>query len=267
MHACTTYDHCVLYTCRGNTFRETYRRLGEIRSLIPPSVHIMALTATASTTTRNQVYRLLGMHQPVLVYVPPSKKNIIYCVKPKVTMEKLVHELSCALMEFQESFPKVILFCRRLEECSQFYVLFKDLLGEHFTKPTGAPSNLSKFRVVDMFTSCTQEEVKKTILKSFCSPTGHLRIVIATIAFSMGLDVPDIRQVIHWGPSDDRESYIQETGRAGRDGDLCCALLYHTRKDYRHADKNMVAYCTNDLICKRQLLFSEFENCDLHTCC
>ena len=51
-----------MYTFRGNSFRETYQRLGEIKSLIPPHVHVMALTATASNTTRNQVYRLLGMH-------------------------------------------------------------------------------------------------------------------------------------------------------------------------------------------------------------
>ena len=58
-------------------------------------------------------------------------------------------------------------------------------------------------------------------------------IVISTIAFSMGLDVPNIRQVIHWGPSEDFESYIPETGRSGRDGNLSCALLYYTRSSLK----------------------------------
>ena len=97
---------------RGHTFRETYRRLGEIRSLVPPSVHLMAVTATATKTTRSEVYRMLGMYQPALVYVPPIKKNIIYCVKPKTEIEDLVNELSRNVIELHETFPKHIIFCR-----------------------------------------------------------------------------------------------------------------------------------------------------------
>jgi superfamily II DNA helicase RecQ len=118
-----------------------------------------------------------------------------------------------------------------------------------------------------MYTSCTKESVKENILKSFCSAESHLRVVIATIAFSMGLDVPDIHQVIHWGPSDDFECYIQETGRAGRDGKLCCALLYHSTTDNRYIDEHMINYCTNNTECKRKLLFANFEDCDINTIC
>ena len=62
----------------------------------------------------------------------------------------------------------------------------------------------------------------------------------------MGLDVPDICQVVHWGPSDDLESYIQETGRAGLVMEICVVQV----KISRH-----------------QLLFSDFEECDVDTCC
>ena len=234
---------------------------------MPPSVHLMAVTATATKTTRSEVYRMLGMCQPALVYVPPIKKNIIYCVKPKTEMEDLVNELSRSVIELHETFLKHIIFCRRFEECSEFYSLFKLRLGDKFMNPPGAPVLLSKFRVVDMYTSCTQDTVKENIVKSFCSASSCLRIVISTIAFSMGLDVPDIRQVVHWGPSDDLESYIQETGRAGRDGDLCCATLYHAGKDYRYINDKMREYCKNDSSCRRQLLFSDFEECDVDTCC
>ena len=171
------------------------------------------------------------------------------------------------LIEFQTFFPKMVIFCRKFDECAQMYSLFKQYLGDKFTNPIRAPSTLSKFRVVDMFTSCTQSEVKKSIIESFSLPNTHLRIVIATISFGMGIDVSDIRQVIHWGPSDDFESYIQETGRAGRDGELCCVVLYHTKSDYKLCDEKMANYCKNNTLCKRQLLFSDFEKCDITTCC
>ena len=227
----------------------------------------MALTATASLSTHSKIYRMLGLHPPVLVYMPPVKKNVMYCVKEKEKIQELVANLSMKLISFQEHFPKTIIFCRRFEECSEFYTLFMHHLGPNFTNPAGAPSILSKYRVADMYTSCTQEEVKQNIISSFCSTNGHLRIVIATIAFSMGLDVPDIRHVIHWGPSDDFESYIQETGRAGRDGELCCASLFYAKKDNRSLNKKMIEYCVNQSVCRCKLLFADFEGCDLNTCC
>ena len=86
--------------------------------------------------------------------------------------------------------------------------------------------NLAQFRLVDMYTSITQEDVQNTIIKSFCNAEAPLRIVICIIAFGMGLGCDDIKQVIHWGSSADLESYMQETGRAGRNGHMSSALLY-----------------------------------------
>ena len=93
------------------------------------------------------------------------------------------------LIEFQTFFPKMVIFCRKFDECAQMYLLFKQYLGDKFTNPIGAPSTLSKFRVVDMFTSCTQSEVKKSIIESYSLSDSHLRIVIATISFGMDIDV------------------------------------------------------------------------------
>ncbi len=76
----------------------------------------------------------------------------------------------------------------------------------------------------------------------FSSTDGHLRLMISTIAFSMGMDVPDIRHVIHWGPSDDFESYMQETGRGGRDGETCSATLFYSNTDFRNLCKETIAY-------------------------
>ena len=73
----------------------------------------------------------------------------------------------------------------------------KKTLGLYGTEPIGAP-DLVRFRLVDIFSSITEKEVKESILKSFCKPDGNLRVLIATIAFGLGLDCPDIRHVYHW---------------------------------------------------------------------
>ena len=79
-------------------------------------------------------------------------------------------------------------------------------------QPIGAP-DLSRFRLVELFTTCTEKNIKDNILKMFVNPNGTLRIVIATIAF----DCPNVRRVIHWGASNDVEAYTSKR-REGQGG-------------------------------------------------
>ena len=131
-------------------------------------------------------------------------------------------------------------------------------MGKDFTEPPGSP-HLAKYRLVDMYTKCTHPQVKEDIIKSFCSVNGTTRVIIATIAFAMGLDCPDVREVIHWGPSSDVESFIQETGRCGRDGLLSMSLLLCGKGDMHHVSESMQSYCTNEHVCRCKLLFSDFD--------
>ena len=78
-----------------------------------------------------------------------------------------------------------------------------------------------------MFTSVTDNYIKEDIIKLF-TKNSQLRIVVATIAFGMGIDCAGVREVVHVGAPDDVESYIQETGRAGRDGQAALAMLLVT---------------------------------------
>ena len=72
------------------------------------------------------------------------------------------------------------------------------------------------FRLIDMYTKWQEVDVKESIIKFFSDPNGKLRVIVATIAFGMGLDCPNI-EIIHWGPSSTVEDYVQKIGRAGRD--------------------------------------------------
>ena len=122
------------------------------------------------------------------------------------------------------------------------------------TEPTHAP-DLAQFRLVDMYSSCTDTDTKRIIMEQFTKPS-QLRIVIATIAFGMGIDCPDVQSIIHLGPSDDLESYIQETGRAGQ---TAYAKLLITKQWKRYADDSMKMYIENDSKCRREVLFCDME--------
>ena len=126
-------------------------------------------------------------------------------------------------------------------------------MGKWFKEPTDAP-DLSRFRLVEMFTSCTDKEVKSQIIESF-SRNLPLRIVCATVAFGMGLDCPDVRQIIHLGAPDTIESYIQETGRGGRDGKPSLAQLLVVKRMNQHCDKAMLNYQINKAMCRRDMRF------------
>ena len=189
------------------------------------------------------------------------KKNIFYATKPKPCMEDFIRQIASSLRELRTNMPRLIIFCKRYDECSTMYSMFRSFLGNYFTEPVGSPDK-PKYRLVDMYTRCTEADVKKAVLEAFCCVNGKLRVVIGTIAFGMGIDCPDVRQSIHWGLSSDVESHVQETGRVGRDGYLSCSLLLHAKIDQRTASDQMVLYSNNTAVCRRKLLFQDFEGCD-----
>ena len=108
-----------------------------------------------------------------------------------------------------------------------------------------------------MFTACSTPKLKSSILKSFSSTNSLLRVVVATVAFGMGIDCSDVRYIYHWSPPSDIETYIQETGRAESDNNAAFATLFFSKKDlsYSFVEQSMVDYCNNNGICQRQILF------------
>ena len=204
---------------------------------------------------RQKVIRFLGMRKPKLIYVSPCKSNIIYSMSTFESYESTFGPLLSCIQREKMNLPRVIIYCHHYQKCSSLYIYFRNGLGHDFTEPTDAP-DVSHFRLLDMYVSCTGETTKTTIIEQFTQPS-QLRIVICTVAFEMGMDCPDVHQIYHFGPPDDVEFYIQETGRAGRNGDISYAILLKTKGWKRCVhDDYMIVY---EQHCQRKVLFGHME--------
>ena len=128
-------------------------------------------------------------------------------------------------------------------------------MGREFMEPPGTSEQLVEHRLVDMFFQGTDLEVKEQIIKNFIT-SSPLRI-ISTVAF--GMDCPDVRLVIHLGPPSDLEMYVQEVGRAGRNGMPSYAILLSSGTLLKHCSDSMINYVHNDATCRRNALFKDFD--------
>ena len=177
----------------------------------------MALTATATKETLRVVSERLSLTSPVIIGCPPNCTNITYILQQMPSVNEfctlIASEMSCLRIEY----PKSVIFCQRYSDVSAIYFSLRKQLKSHITFPPNYPI-MNKFILVNMYTRASTNKNKEQILSSFCDPKGTLRLVIATSAFGLGVDCPDIRVVYHWGPPATIKEYIQETGRAGRDG-------------------------------------------------
>ena len=142
------------------------------------------------------------------------------------TFDPLLHELK---KKKRTSFQRTIVYYRTLEQCSKLYRLFRTGLGDG---PSDTPA---RFRLVEMYTSCVDDEVKSQIIFSFSS---------------------DIYTGKSFTCAPDLESYIQETGRGGRDRKRSLSLLLPINKT-RFCDRNMNKYQENMTLCRRDTLFAD----------
>jgi ATP-dependent DNA helicase RecQ len=225
--------------------------------LIPSSVNLMALTATASNSLISHVISYTGMIDPVIVHVSPNKENLRYGVQMIESIYDFL-PLVMLLKRQRTSFTRTIIYCRRQLECGQLFQLFKNEMGAELSEPIGAPYSLPEYRLVDSFSKGTEDHVKDKILHN-CTSKSVLRLIICTAAFGMGINCVDVGRVIHWGPPNDVEMYIQQTGRSGRSGDLSFCTLLYGKGLMRYCEKQMITYCKNISDCRRAVLFSDFK--------
>ncbi|MEW8546014.1 MAG: helicase-related protein [Candidatus Thiodiazotropha sp.] len=151
---------------------------------------------------------------------------------------------------------RVIVYCRKKEQCCELFELFKNSLGlKGYKDGIGGDD---RTRLFAMFHSKTSQPVKDSVVKSFLNPNGHIRAVFCTVAFGMGVDVKAVTNVVHVGPSNSLEDYLQESGRIGRGGEPSHALLI----TYPHATSGNISSEMKDYrkswVCRRKLLLSNF---------
>ena len=259
----------VIILCRGNDFRVAYAHLGELRSVINENVNVMALTATATKENYEAVCLRLSMSNPIIVGCSSYRANISYIVKPLPKMESFCKSLASDLKRMGMNYPKTVIFCRRYPDCSDLYRQLRMHLGDSITYPAGYPV-LVRHCTVNIYTRACSESNKEKVLTHFCDTKSKLRVVIATTAFGMGIDCPDIRVVYHWGPPSCLEEYAQETGRAGRDNQASKAILLHSTIS-KFVGDDVKRYISNDSVCRLRLLYSQFlfeaDVTDAEKCC
>ena len=140
------------------------------------------------------------------------------------------------MKEKKENCSKTLIYCQTRKQAAIIWRTFKlDLDKDMYVGQTMLP----KDSMVEMYHAGTPESSKQHILKSVSLPDGHVRVLICTIAFGMGIDLKCARRVIHFGPSRTAECYLQECGRVGRDGgQSLCVLLYNGF---------LVSHCSDDM--------------------
>ena len=249
-------------------FRECYGHLHELRSLAP-NAKMIALTATATKLTKETILNILLMEKPFEIQESPNKPNVTYSVKciqkdedHEMYFEFLVKELKSK----GTSCERTIIYCQTIKQCSIIYGTIKGMLGNDIYFQTDEnPSN------VEMLHSCTPSANKEKILLSFQSVTGTIRLLVATIAFGMGVDCKGVHRVIHYGPAKNVETYIQETGRAGRDGAQSVVYLLYHGILLAHVEGHMKQY-VKTRECRREELLKHFYSTTWqhevpHFCC
>ncbi|KAL5022891.1 hypothetical protein ScPMuIL_002046 [Solemya velum] len=257
--------HCVIQW--GLEYRPIYREIKQLRSVLPHA-NILALTATLSLQGQKELQKYLLMRNTDIIATPPSKDNISLIVVPRPfitpvqkTYDYVFQPVFLELKKKGQDFPLTIIYCSGSMDWVGYGIeVAWKVLGDDMYAGEKKTENQ---RVVMYHSSIEKgDEVKKIIYTNLSTNPSEspLKIVIATIALGMGADLRHVSQVIHAGPPKSMEAYIQQTGRAGRDGTQATAVLFWNKSDIGRPDVTQAVkdYCRNCDNCRRSLIDSYF---------
>ncbi len=196
-------SHCISQW--GYDFRPAYTKISEIRSLLP-NVPVLALTATATSEVVEDIQKQLDFKDGKVFKMSFERSNLAYIVRnTENKMEELLHILT-------KMNGSAIVYTRNRKK----------------TKEISNYLNLNNITAT-FYHAGLNNDVKDARQKSWIE--DNYRVMVATNAFGMGIDKPDVRVVIHADMPDSPEAYIQEAGRAGRDGKKAYAVLLNAQSD------------------------------------